>query len=104
VTLQCPPGQSTSQAPVHVTSHRAAPSQCTWLASPTEATHLFFTCWHATTLLVPDVTSQSAAFWQDALLSSPPCSLHVGLPFAQNSEHCGVPGAHDCSHDAPAWQ
>src|SRR5271165_1482998 len=70
-TRQWPPGQSTLQAPVHVMSQRAAPSQCTRLASPTVAVQVPFTYWHATVLALPQVALQVWAFWHDALHASP---------------------------------
>jgi len=88
-TRQWPPGQSTLQAPVHVMSQRAAPSQCTRLASPTVAVQLPFTYWHATVLALPQVALQVWAFWQDALHPSPPCRVHDGFPFAQKRAHDG---------------
>jgi hypothetical protein len=82
-TRQWPSAQSTSQAPLQTTSHFAAPSQLTWLASPTVAAQLAFTCWHEIVLLAPDVALHVCAFWQDAVAPSPPWSAHALSPFAQ---------------------
>ena len=61
-TRQRPPGQSTLQAPVQVTSQSAAASQCTRLPGPTLATQLPETCWHATVLPCPQVARHDSAF------------------------------------------
>jgi hypothetical protein len=73
-TRQWPPGQSTSQLPVHVMSHSAAPSQCARLPSPTEATQRPETCWHAMVLPSPQMAPQVSAFWQAAMHSGPPAA------------------------------
>lgn len=102
-TRQWPPGQSTSQLPAQVTSHIAAPSQCALLPSPTVATQLFATYWHAMVLLAPHVAAQLSAFWQAAVHPSPPVSVHARLWFAQKSEQL-TPPPHACAHDAPSGQ
>jgi hypothetical protein len=68
---------------LQTTSHFAAPSQFTRLASPTLAAQLAFTYWHATVLLAPVVALHVCAFWQDAVAPSPPWSVHALSPFAQ---------------------
>ncbi len=68
-------------------SHDAAPSQCARLPSPTVATQLFLTYWHAIVALRPQVASHDWAFWQDAAQASPPRRVKEALPFAQNRAH-----------------
>jgi hypothetical protein len=102
-TRQCPPGQSTSQAPLHEISHAWAPSHLTWLAGPTEASHRCDTYWHATVALRPHATLHVRAFWHDAEQVSPPESEQSWFPFAQKSVQPARAG-HVWVHEAPSLQ
>jgi hypothetical protein len=99
-TRQWPPGQSTSHAPVQVTSQSAAASQCTRLPLPTVATQLPETCWQAIVAPSRQVASHVCAFWHAAVQPAPPRRVHAALPFAQYSAHDGP--EHAWLHEAPA--